>query len=100
MGDSGEAPEESGGLLVVAGIVGTLERCSGLGGLFNQVNGTAFRAGLSNGFVPVYRIALRVIHTAVKDLSAAGFFDRDLAAVLGTGDPERFAFYIIALRII
>jgi hypothetical protein len=49
---------------------------------FSKTNGALhFGHGSDDGFVPVNRVAFRVIRAAVKRFAAFGFFDGDFAVL-------------------
>ena len=73
-----------------------------LRGFLEQERRLALRAGFADRLVPIHGLALRIIGAAVKDFTAPGFFDHDLAA---TTRPRTlyaggFLLDVLALRIV
>jgi hypothetical protein len=77
------------------------ERPVFLGRLFKDERRVAFRTRFGNGFVPVNRVAFRVIRAAVEGFAAFGFFNGDFAGfAFRASDSKGFAFDVIAFRVI
>src|SRR6267378_2513126 len=88
--------------LISAVFIRATPRRAFLGGLLQQERRAALRTLFDHRFVPIDDFAFRVLSAAVENLASLRSLDDDFAFAAGTrtGDASRFAFDVLALRII